>query len=77
MTTGEHMKSARKRAGFTQEKLSKVSGVHRLTISFAETNRCCPNIFNIICLADALKISIDEYIGRRAPSSSVDKKQVQ
>lgn len=67
MTTGEHMKSARKRAGVTREKLSKISGVSVQTIHNAEANICYTNIFNIICLADALKISIDEYIGRRVP----------
>ena len=70
MTMGEHMRKARKRAGFTQEKLSKVSGVHYQTIVNSENDKCCTNIFTIICLADALKIPIDEYIGRTVPTAA-------
>ena len=71
MTIGEHMREARKRAGFTQRKLSEVSGVHYQTICFAECNRSYTSIFNTICLADALGISIDEYIGRTVPDASL------
>lgn len=70
MTMGEHMRKARKRAGFTQERLSKVSGVHYQTIGDAECNRRYTSIFNTICLADALGISIDEYIGRTVPTAA-------
>lgn len=67
MTIGEHMRVARKRAGLTRPKLSKLSGVKVQTIYFAENDKCYTSIFNIICLADVLKISIDEYIGRDVP----------
>jgi DNA-binding XRE family transcriptional regulator len=65
MTMGEHMRAARKRAGLTRPKLSKLSGVNVQTIYVAENDRCYTSIFNTICLADALGISIDEYIGRK------------
>lgn len=71
MTIGEHMRAARERAGLTRDKLSRISGVSINTIGFAETNKCYTSIFNISCLADALKISIDEYIGRTVPEGGI------
>ena len=67
MTIGEYMRKARNRAGVTMLELSKVAGVNYRTIYRAETDKSDTNIFTIICLADALGISIDEYIGREVP----------
>ena len=67
MTTGEHMRKARNRAGMTMLELSKVSGVNYQTIYRSETDKTDTDIFTIICLADVLGISIDEYIGREVP----------
>jgi DNA-binding XRE family transcriptional regulator len=59
MTMGEHMQSAREQAGLSLRELARLSGVHRQTIRYAEKDICNTNIFNIICLADVLKISVD------------------
>lgn len=64
MTTGEHMREARERKGVSRAKLSRISGVHYQAIYNAEKDKCYTNLFSVICLADALKIPIDEYIGR-------------
>ena len=64
MTQGEHMRKARKDAGLSREKLRDLSGITVLTIRNSETNRVSPTLYTMIRLADALKISIDEYIGR-------------
>lgn len=65
MTIGEHMKKARESKGLSMSKLGELAGVHKQTIYAAESNRAYTSILNVICLADALKISIDEYIGRK------------
>lgn len=65
MTTGENMRQVRNRAGLSREKLSEASGVRVMTIRNLETDRCSPYLYTVICLADALKIPIDEYIGRK------------
>lgn len=63
MTMGEAMRAARKKAGMTQCKLSKISGVTRNNISEYENDHKSPNICTVEALADSLGISIDEYIG--------------
>jgi transcriptional regulator with XRE-family HTH domain len=65
MTRGEHMKQARKRAGFSQRDLSKASGIHQQTINSLENGYVQGNISTIEMLADALGISIDEYVGHK------------
>lgn len=64
MTQGEHMRKARKRAGLSIEKLSRLTGIGQTTIGALErdTNRS-GTIYTIGRLADALGISIDEYVG--------------
>lgn len=65
MTTGEYMKAARKNAKLTRGKLSEISGVSLQSIYNCEHDIFSPTLFTVMCLADALKISIDEYIGRK------------
>ncbi len=63
MTRAEHMKDARERAGLTLRELEKISGVQYGTIGRLEQGRNNGNIVTLELLADALGISIDEYVG--------------
>lgn len=65
MTIGEHMRAARKAAGLTRSQLSEISGVSPQSIYNCEHDIFSPTLFTVMCLADALKISIDDYIGRK------------
>ena len=71
MTRGEHMRRARQRAGLTQRSLSKISGVHQQTINALENAYTQGNISTIETLADALGISVDEYIGHVVIKSDI------
>lgn len=64
MTTSEYMRLAREKAGLTRKKLSEISGVSYQSIYNCEHDLFSPTLFTVMCLADALKISIDEYVGR-------------
>ena len=65
MTKGESMRKARNRAKMSAE-LSRISGVPTTTIYALERGTARNGrIDTIELLADALRISIDEYIGRR------------
>lgn len=67
------MRYARKQAGLTIRQLSKISGVDSTTIGFIENGRSQGNISTIEMLADALGLSIDEYIGHKvAPRKPSD-----
>jgi transcriptional regulator with XRE-family HTH domain len=61
------MARARRARGLSQVKLALRAGVTPATIGNYETDKVAPGIMNLITLADALCISIDEYIGRTPP----------
>ena len=64
MTIGEAMKKARREKGYSQPKLAMKSGLLVQNISVWETGRAFPNIINLIPIADALGITLDELVGR-------------
>lgn len=66
-TIGEAMRAARCEAGIRQNKLAECSSVSAALISDYERGMRYPNVLTLISLADALGISIDEYIGRTPP----------
>lgn len=66
MNIAENMKNARKRIGYTQKELAKIAGVQVAIVCNLENGRTESRLSTIIKLADALGISIDEYIGRNA-----------
>ena len=64
MTRGEIMRKWRERAGLTQCELAKLSGISQATICTVEIGRNSGgNLDTIELLADALGLSIDEYVG--------------
>ena len=63
-TQGEYMRKARKDAGLSIGDLARASGISRETISALERNvNRFGTIYTISKLADALGLSIDEYVG--------------
>lgn len=70
MTMGQSMKNARKKAGLTQKKLSEISGIPLTSIAKYEGDEVSPTITKVHILANALGISIDEYIGRESSRSA-------
>ena len=64
MTRGEIMRKWRERARLTQCELAKLSGISQATICAVEIGRNSGgNLDTIELLADALGLSIDEYVG--------------
>ena len=63
MTRAEHMREAREKAGLTLRKLGEMSGVWYVTIGRLERGERNGNLSTVELLADALGISIDEYVG--------------
>jgi transcriptional regulator with XRE-family HTH domain len=63
MTTGEAMRNAREKANYSKKELSQLSGINAYNIGQYELDRVKPRIDTAEMLADALGISIDEYIG--------------
>lgn len=65
-TPGEFMRHSREAAGFTLEELCKASGIGMSTLCNWEKGRGLPTITLAIRVADALGVSIDEYVGHKA-----------
>ena len=64
MTRGEIMRMWREKRGLTQCELAKRSGISQATICAVEIGRNSGgNLDTIELLADALGLSIDEYVG--------------
>ena len=67
-TIGQSMRLCRKTHGYSSaEALAEVTGVCRSTILHAEQDRTFPTVLTLVLLADALGVSLDEYIGRQVP----------
>ena len=65
MTIGEGIKKARTEKGWTQAQLAIEAGILSLSVSFYETGRTYPSVLNLISIADALEVSLDELVGRK------------
>ena len=61
---GSAMRAARIKRGLSMQKLAGKSGVSLWSIHDYEHGKHEPQLFNLVCLADALEIPLDEYIGR-------------
>ena len=64
MTLGENIRKARNDRGLSIAILSIKSGVPYYTIRNWEIGVCFPSVMNLIDVADALNISLDELVGR-------------
>lgn len=64
MTKGEAMKKARMDKGYSQNKLSIKAGISVQNISQWERDKVFPTIINLIPIADALGVTLDELVGR-------------
>lgn len=75
-TIGASMRRARKKSGWSVKELASASGVSTGTIYSAEQGRCYPSVLVAVSCAEALGISLDEYIGREVAVSGIGKKGV-
>ena len=63
-TIGERIKAFREARGLTLRQLDDLSGVPFGTIARYEKNEYFPGLMNLIALADALELSLDDLVGR-------------
>ena len=64
MTFGEKLKTIRKKADMSQEKLAEKLGVSRQAITKWETDMGIPDIENIVAVSALFDISIDELLSK-------------
>ncbi len=72
MTFAEKLKTIRKQAGFSQEKLAEKLGVSRQAITKWETDTGIPDIENIMAISALFDISIDELLSNETGAKKTD-----
>lgn len=60
---GKRLKEIRTQKGFSQCKLSKISGIPQSNIWLYENAGCQPTVFTIECLCGALGVTATELLG--------------
>lgn len=63
MCVSEATRRARERKGMSRKRLSELSGIHVDVIQDIEHGHSNPRLSTVELLADALGLSIDEYVG--------------
>jgi transcriptional regulator with XRE-family HTH domain len=64
VSIGNSIKQARQIAGLTQQQLAKMINTSHVAISYWERDINVPNVLDCIKMADNLKITLDELVGR-------------
>jgi len=59
---GRNLRRARRRAGFSQEELGRLTSLHRTHIGYMEMGKRLPRADNLIKLASALAVAVDELL---------------
>jgi len=59
---GRNLRKARRRAGFSQEELGRLTSLHRTHIGYMEMGKRLPRADNLLKLASALAIAVDELL---------------
>ena len=62
------IKELREAKGLTQEAFGALLGVNQSTIASWESGKKSPTLANMVKIADALGVSLDEAMGRTAAS---------
>lgn len=63
-----NLTAARAAKGWTQEELAVKSGMSRPQLANMETGRSATTVGNLVCLADALGVTVDELVRYREES---------
>jgi transcriptional regulator with XRE-family HTH domain len=59
---GRNLRKARRRAGFSQEELGRLTSLHRTHIGYMEMGKRLPRADNLIKLSSALAVAVDELL---------------
>lgn len=71
-TIGATIRYYRKLRGYSQEKLAELAEINEKLISFYETDSRTPPIFNLIEIATALDVTLDELCGLHQPAPETE-----
>ena len=73
-TFGERLKAFRTAQGLTQQDLGDLVGASKRSVCAYERNNCEPPVHVLVKIAAALRVSIDELLGRKPPQTTTGKR---
>lgn len=62
-TIGQNIRYYRKKRGYTQEKLAEQADINDKLVGFYETGKRIPPVINLVAIAEALEVTVDELCG--------------
>ena len=71
-TIGANIRFYRKKRGYTQEKLAEQADINEKLIGFYETGKRIPPVINLVAIAEALDVTVDELCGVSTPEPGAE-----
>lgn len=71
-TIGQNIWYYRKLRGYSQEKLAEMADINDKLIGFYETGKRIPPVINLVAIAEALEVTMDELCGVSIPEPGTE-----
>lgn len=65
LTIGQAMQKARTDKSLTRHRLCEMAGVAYVSLTNWENDKAVPNVLSLTAIADVLRVSLDELVGRK------------
>lgn len=74
-TIGQNIHYYRKKRGYSQEKLAEMADINDKLIGFYETGKRIPPVINLVAIAEALEVTMDQLCAISTPEPSTELEQ--
>ena len=71
-TIGQNIRYYRKLRGYSQEKLAEMADLNDKLIGFYETGKRIPPVINLVAIAEALEVTMDQLCGINLPEPRIE-----
>ena len=71
-TIGQNIRYYRKQRGYSQEKLAEMADLNDKLIGFYETGKRIPTVINLVAIAEALEVTMDQLCGISTPEPGTE-----
>lgn len=65
LTIGQAMQKVRKAKNLSRNRLCELAGVSYQGLTTWENDKAAPNVLSLTAIADVLRVSLDELVGRK------------
>lgn len=71
-TIGQNIRYYRKQRGYSQKKLAEMADLNDKLIGFYETGKRIPTVINLVAIAEALEVTMDQLCGISTPEPGTE-----